>query len=391
MPFQRAKRLDQLPPYLFIEIDRKKRDAIAAGKDVISFGVGDPDRPTPAFIVDRMADAIRTPANHQYPLGSGSMEFRECVTAFMKRRFGVSLDPATQALAVIGTKEGIGHLPLAVINPGDVALVPSPGYPVYESSTIFAGGTPYEMPLLSERGFLPDLDAIPRDIFDKTRLMFINYPNNPTGAVCGLDFYERCVALAKKHDFVVCSDAAYTETYFDERDRPHSIFEVPGAIDVAVEMHSLSKTFNMTGWRVGFAVGHAGVIEALAKIKGNVDSGIFTAVQDAGIAAIEGIERPDVLEIREIYRQRRDALVPHLREIGFGVDSPRATFYVWAKCPKGYEDSMKCATKLLEEAAIVAIPGVGFGKYGEGFVRFALTVDVDRIRVATGRLAELKW
>ncbi|MBK8267042.1 MAG: LL-diaminopimelate aminotransferase [Planctomycetes bacterium] len=391
MSFKRAARLDQLPPYLFIEIDRKKREAIKAGKDVISFGVGDPDRPTPTFIVDRMAEAIRESANHQYPLGSGSMEFRKCVTTFMQQRFNVTLDPATEAMAVIGTKEGIGHLPLAVINPGDYVLVPSPGYPVYESSTIFAGGLVHEMPLLSERGFLPDLNAIPRDVLSKARLMFINYPNNPTGAVAGLDFYEQCVALAQKHDFVICSDAAYTETYFDDRDRPRSIFEVKGAKEVAVEMHSLSKTFNMTGWRLGFAVGHAGVVEALAKIKGNVDSGAFTAIQDAGITALEGINRPEVLANREMYRRRRDALVPHLRELGFGVEPPRATFYVWAKCPKGHEDSMRCATKILDEAAIVAIPGVGFGKYGEGFVRFALTVEEDRIRVATGRLAEMKW
>lgn len=391
MPFQRAARLDQLPPYLFIEIDRKKRAAIAAGKDVISFGVGDPDRPTPDFIVDSMAKAIRVPAHHQYPLGSGSAEFRATASAFMKDRFDVSVDPATEVLALIGTKEGIGHLPLAVLNPGDVALVPSPGYPVYESGTIFAGGKPYDMPLRADRGFLPDFDAIPPDVLARTRLMFINYPNNPTGAVCGLDFLEQAVALARRHDFVICSDAAYTETYFDDRDRPHSILEVPGAKDVAIEMHSLSKTFNMTGWRIGFAVGHPGVLEALAKIKGNVDSGAFTAVQDAAITALTGINRPDIVRIREMYRARRDALVPHLREIGFGIDPPRATFYVWARCPRGHEDSMRCATKILEEAAVVAIPGVGFGKHGEGFVRFALTVEVDRIREATGRLAELKW
>lgn len=390
MPFQRAARLDRLPPYLFIEIDRKKREAIAAGKDVISFGVGDPDRPTPLFIIDRMASAIRVPSNHQYPLGSGSLAFRETVATFMTSRFGVSVNPANEVLALIGSKEGLGHLPLAVINPGDVALVPSPGYPVYESSTIFAGGEPYVMPLSPDTGFLPNLDAIPADVLNRTRLMFINYPNNPTGATAGLDFYERCVALAKRCGFIVCSDAAYTETYFDERDRPHSILEIPGAKDVAIEMHSLSKTFNMTGWRVGFAVGHAEVLSALAKIKGNVDSGVFTAVQEAAITAIENIDGQAVAEIREVYRRRRDALVPHLKEMGFVVQSPRATFYVWARCPKGY-DSMACASKLLDEAAIVAIPGVGFGRYGEGFVRFALTVDEDRIREATGRMAELNW
>ncbi|HWL92589.1 MAG TPA: LL-diaminopimelate aminotransferase [Phycisphaerae bacterium] len=390
MAFTRAARLDRLPPYLFIEIDRRKREAIAAGKDVISFGVGDPDQPTPKFIIDRMARAIYEPANHQYPLGAGSAEFRKTAADFVQRRFGVTVDPQNEVLALIGTKEGLGHLPLAVINPGDVALVPSPGYPVYQSSTIFAGGEPYDMPLTRENGFLPDFDAIPRDVLAKTRLMFINYPNNPTGAVAGLDFLEHCVALARRHDFVICSDAAYTETYFDERDRPHSILEIPGANDVSIELHSLSKTFNMTGWRVGFAIGNSDVLAALAKIKGNIDSGVFTAVQEAAITAIEHIDGPEVAEIRDVYRQRRDALVPHLREIGFAVEPPRATFYVWAKCPKNY-DSMRCVTKLLDEAAIVAIPGLGFGKFGEGYVRFALTVDVDRIRQATGRLAELKW
>lgn len=390
MPFQRAARLDQLPPYLFIEIDRRKREAIAAGRDVISFGVGDPDRPTPGFIVDRMAQAVRDPANHPYPLGAGSVAFREAAAAFMAHRFGVSVNPSDEVLALIGSKEGLGHLPLAVINPGDVSLVPSPGYPVYESSTIFAGGTPVEMPLIPERGFLPDLDAIPADVAARARLLFVNYPNNPTGATAGLDFYERCVAFARRHDLIVCSDAAYTEMYFDDAVRPHSIFEIPGAKEVAVEMHSLSKTFNMTGWRVGFAVGHAGVLAALAKIKGNVDSGVFTAVQDAGIAALAGYGRGEIAAIRALYRERRDALVPHLREIGFAVESPRATFYVWARCPKGY-DSMRCATKMLDEAAVVAIPGVGFGRCGEGYVRFALTVETPRIREATGRLAELSW
>jgi LL-diaminopimelate aminotransferase len=302
----------------------------------------------------------------------------------------VSLDPRSEILTVIGTKEGLGHLPLAVVNPGDVALVPQPGYPVYQSSTIFAGGVPYVMPLTQERGFLPNLDEIPRDVLDRTALMFVNYPNNPTGAVAGLDFYERCVALARKHDFIVCSDAAYTEVYFDDRDRPHSIFEVPGARDVAVEMHSLSKTFNMTGWRLGFAAGHPDVLAALAKIKGNMDSGQFNAIQHAGVAAIAGIDTPEVAQIRTIYRERRDALVPGLNRVGFKVDPPRATFYVFARCPAGY-DSMRCATKVLEEAAIVAIPGIGFGKGGDNYVRFALTVERDRIGTAIERLAGLRW
>ncbi|MFQ5411166.1 MAG: LL-diaminopimelate aminotransferase [Phycisphaerae bacterium] len=390
MPFTRAVRLDRLPPYLFIEIDRKKQAALDAGKDVIDFGVGDPDQPTPEFIVDRMAEAIHDPTNHPYSLGTGQRAFRDAATAFLKTRFGVEVDPTGEVTCLIGSKEGLGHLPLAVINPGDVTLVPTPGYPVYESATVFAGGTRVFMPLSSEHGFLPDLDAIPADALDRAALMFVNYPNNPTGAVAGLGFFEKCVALARKHDFVVCSDAAYTELYFDQADRPRSILEVPGAKDVCIEMHSLSKTFNMTGWRIALAAGNAEVLAALGKIKGNMDSGAFGAIQQAGIAALEGYDRPEIAQIRRLYRERRDVLVPGLRECGFGVDPPRATFYVWARCPNEY-GSMDCATKLLEEAAIVAIPGIGFGQAGDRYVRFALTVDRQRIDEAAERLARLKW
>lgn len=390
MPFARAARLDELPPYLFIEIDRMKSEAIAAGRDVISFGVGDPDRPTPAFIIDRMREAIAKPENHPYSLGIGTLAFRLAAAAFMDTRFGVTVDPKTQVIALIGTKEGIGHLPLAVINPGDVALVPSPGYPVYQSATIFAGGTPHVMPLLARNGFMPNLDEISEDVLARTRLMFINYPNNPTGTPATPDFFEKCVALAKKHDFLICSDAAYTEVYFDDADRPHSILEVPGAADVAIELHSLSKTFNMTGWRVGFAAGHADALSALAKIKGNMDSGLFGAVQEAGIAAMEGVGREEIVGIRKLYKERADTLVPILRKAGFEVEPPRATFYVWCKCPKGY-DSMRCAKKLLDEQAIVAIPGIGFGRHGDEYVRFALTVEKERIIETGRRMAEISW
>ena len=390
MSFTRAERLEQLPPYLFIEIDRKKKAALDAGKDVIDFGVGDPDQPTPGFIVDRMAEAIRDPGNHPYSLGTGHRVFRDAAATFLKSRFGVEVDPAGEVTCLIGSKEGLGHLPLAVINPGDIALVPTPGYPVYESATIFAGGVPFFMPLSREHGFLPDLDAIPADVLDKTALMFVNYPNNPTGAVAELDFFERCVALARKYDFVVCSDAAYTELYFDAADRPRSILEVPGAMDVCIEMHSLSKTFNMTGWRIALAVGNAEVLAALGKIKGNMDSGAFGAIQQAGMAALEGYDRPEIAGIRGLYKERCDALVPVLRECGFEIDPPRATFYIWARCPKGY-DSMTCSTKLLEEAAIVAIPGIGFGEAGDEYVRFALTVDRERIGEAGRRLMGMTW
>ena len=390
MPFRRANRLEQLPPYLFIEIDRRKRAAIAAGRDVIDFGVGDPDRPTPPFIVERMVEAIRDPANHHYPHDAGLPALRSEAAAWFASRFGVKLDPVAEVLVLIGTKEGLGHLPLAVVNPGDATLVPRPGYPVYESASIFAGGTPHFMPLIEEHGFLPDLGAIPADVLDRAVLMFINYPNNPTGAVADLDFLTRCVSLARRHDFIVCSDAAYSELYFDEGDRPHSIMEIPGAKEVAVEFHSLSKTFNMTGWRIAFAVGNADVLAALAKIKGNMDSGQFNAIQQTAVAALRKIDGPEIAAIRALYRSRRDTLVPGLNRVGFEVRAPRATFYVWARCPAGL-DSMTCAGRLLDEAAIVAVPGIGFGGPGDRYVRFALTVDEERIGEAVARLARIQW
>jgi len=390
MAFKRASRLDQLPPYLFIEIDRKKRAAIASGKDVIDFGVGDPDRPTPRFIIDRMAKAVYDPNNHRYPFDTGVPAFKDAAAAWLSRRFGVQVDVKTELLVLIGSKEGLGHLPLAVVNPGDTVLIPTPGYPVYAAATLFAGGKPHYIPLTAEHSFLPDLDALAPAILEQTSLVFLNYPNNPTGATAPASFYARCIELAKRHGFIICSDASYTEIYYDENDRPRSILELPGAKDVCVEMHSLSKTFNMTGWRIAFAAGNADVLAALAKIKGNMDSGAFNAVQEAGLAAIEGIDRPEVADIRRLYRARRDVLVEGLARAGFGVKAPPATFYMWARCPAGYE-SMTCAARLLDEAAIVAIPGAGFGQAGEGYVRFALTVEEERIVQAIGRLKQMRW
>lgn len=388
MPFERAKRLDALPPYLFIEIDRRKKAAIAAGKDVINLGVGDPDRPTPAFIVDALAAAIRKPAHHRYPYDDGAPEFKQTVAAWFARRFGVTLDPAGEILSVIGTKEALGHLPLACINPGDITLVPQPGYPVYSSATIFAGGQPHIMPLAESRGWLPDLNAIPTEILNRTALMFLNYPNNPTGAICDVAFLEQCVALARRHDFIVVQDAAYSEMCYDTP--APSILQIPDAKNCSIELHSLSKTFNMTGWRLGFAVGNRDVIAALAKIKGNVDSGQFGAIQEAGAAAMAGIDRPEVRDLVSMYRRRRDALVPLLREAGFRIQPPPATFYIFAGCPQGV-DSMSCATRILEEASVVAIPGIGFGAAGEDYVRFALCSDEDRIAEAGRRIASVRW
>jgi LL-diaminopimelate aminotransferase len=395
MNFVEPDRLRALPPYLFVDIDRKKRAAIAAGKDVINFGVGDPDRPTHAFIIDALKHAADNPVHHRYPLGQGSDEFRSAVADFFQRRYGVRLDAAGEVLALIGSKEGIGHLPLAVLNPGEVALVPDPGYPVYHSSTIFAGGEPVRMPLSADRQWLPDLAAIPESAYRRARLMFLNYPNNPTGATAPLSFYEEAVALARRHDFHICQDAAYNEFYLGD-ERPPSILQVAGAKDVAIEMHSHSKTFNMTGWRLGFAVGNKAVLASLAKIKANVDSGVFGAVQDAGIAALNGLmsvdgrDRSEIEQMRRVYRERAAALIPGLRELGFAVEDLKATFYVWARVPAG-QDSMTVANRCLDEANVVCIPGLGFGECGRNYVRFALTVEADRCREAISRLKSLKW
>lgn len=384
MPAQAAQRLGELPPYLFVEIDRGKRAALEAGRDVIDFGVGDPERPTYDFIIDRHKRAVEEPVHHRYPPGVGMAAFREAVGRFFHKRYGVDLNAGSEVLALIGSKEGLGHLPLAVLNPGEVALVPDPGYPVYHSATLFAGGIPHPMPLDRET-WLPDLAAIPRDVAARARLLFLNYPNNPTGAVASRSFFEEALAFAREHDLLVVQDAAYNEMYHEADDRPPSILELPGARDWAVELHSLSKTFNMTGWRVAFAVGNATALAALAKVKANVDSGVFGAVQEAAIAALDGSDHPQVLESRLTYGTRARVLAAGLRELGFAVREPRATFYVWAGVPNA-KDSMAFAKRLLDEADIVCIPGIGFGPNGEGFVRFAMTVSLERIEEALERL-----
>jgi len=388
MPFSPADRLKALPTYLFVEIDRKKRAAREAGRDVIDFGIGDPDRPTPAFIVERMQAAVADPANHRYPFDEGAKAFRQAIVSFMQQRYGVTLDAAREVWGLIGSKEGIAHLPLAVLNPGDVSLVPEPGYPVYRSSTILAGGEPYTLPLTEARGWLPDLTSVPSDIARRARLLFLNYPNNPTGAVASLEFFQEVVDFARQHDLVLAHDAAYSELYFDQP--VPSVLQVPGARDVAIELHSASKTFNMTGWRVGFAVGHADVVAALGRTKSIIDSGVFSAVQQAAMAAYEGYRRPEITATLAMYRERAEALVRGLRECGFRVADPRATFYVWAGVPQG-QDSFGVAGRLLDEADVVCVPGAGFGPAGEGYVRFALTVDVGRIRQALDRMRKLKW
>ena len=384
-PFVKAERLQKLPPYLFAEIDKKKKAAIAAGRDVINLGVGDPDRPTPNAIIKSLQHHVENPAFHQYALDQGAPEFRQSIAAFLKKRYGVDVDPNTEVLPLIGSKEGIAHFPLAVLNPGDISLVPDPCYPVYRSSSWFAGADVYSMPLEPALGFRPDLDAIPHDVYKRARLLFLNYPNNPTGGVADLAFFAQVVALANDHNLVIAQDAAYNEMSF-EAPAP-SILQVPGAKDVSVEFHSLSKTFNMTGWRVGFAVGGAPLIAALGQVKANTDSGIFTAIQFAGKTALDDY---DTLTppIRALYKERRDAFIGALQKIGWDVPAPRATFYVWIPCPAGYSSTELCG-KLLDEADVVTTPGLGFGRTADGYIRAALTVETPRLLEAVERIGRL--
>ncbi len=385
-PFVKAERLQKLPPYLFAEIDRKKKAAIAAGRDVINLGVGDPDRPTPDLIIKSLQKHAENPAFHQYALDQGAPELRESIAAFCKRRYGLDLDPASEILPLIGSKEGIAHFPLAVLNPGDISLVPDPCYPVYRSSSMFAGADVYAMPLEPGHGFLPDLDAIPGDVYNRSRLLFLNYPNNPTGGTADLPFFEKVVGLARTHNLVIAQDAAYNEMYY-EQPAP-SLLQVPGARDVSIEFHSLSKTFNMTGWRVGFAIGGAPLIAALGQVKANTDSGIFTAIQHAAKTALDAY---DTLTppIRALYKERRDAFVSGLKKLGWEVPTPRATFYVWIPCPRGYTSTELCG-RLLDEADVVTTPGLGFGRTADGFIRAALTVETPRLIEAVERIGKLK-
>lgn len=378
-----AKRLDSLPPYLFARIDLLKADKERSGVDVIDFGVGDPDLPTPPHIVESLCDAARDPATHHYPSYIGMPAYRSAVAAWYADRFGVDLNTETEVLALIGSKEGIAHIPEAFVNPGDYVLVPDPGYPVYKTSTLFAEGKVFEMPLTEEHGFLPSFDAIPAEVRNRAKLMFLGYPNNPTAAVAPRSFFGEAVDFAREHDIVVVHDNAYSEIAFDGF-KPPSFLEVDGAMDVGVEMHSLSKTYNMTGWRIGMACGNADIIAGLGRVKTNVDSGAFNAIQKAAIAALSG-PQDCVAEACRIYEQRRDVLVSGLRSLGFDVQAPKATFYVWMPV----SDSMAFASKLLDEAGIVVTPGVGFGCSGEGYVRFAITRSVARIEEAIERMRGL--
>ena len=329
-----ADRLKRLPPYLFAQLDKLKKEALSKGTDVIDLGIGDPDKPTPKHIISRLATAAQNPKHHRYPSYVGLQSFREAVSEWYGARFEISLDPETEVLSLIGSKEGIGHIPFAFVNPQDMVLVPDPGYPVYQNAVILAGGIPYTLPLLKGNGFLPDFASIDPGILDQCKLLFLNYPNNPTSAVADRNFFQLVVHLAHQHHFIVCHDAAYSEIAY-EGFRPMSILQIDGAKDVAIEFHSLSKTYNMTGWRIGFAVGNAQILEGLGKIKTNLDSGIFEAIQLAGIAALTG-PQTEVLRMVSIYQERRDALCNGLEELGFQFDKPKATFYVWVEVPQGF-------------------------------------------------------
>jgi len=381
--FQKAERLRRLPPYLFKEIDKKKAEVMAKGVDIIDLGVGDPDLPTPRHIIDALKRAADDPANHRYPSYSGMGEFKETVAWWYRERFGVELDHEKEVVSLIGSKEGLAHFPLAFINPGDVALVPAPAYPVYNIATLFAGGETFFMPLLSENSFLPDLDRIPGDILSRARVMFINYPNNPTSAVAGPKFFSRVVEFARENKILICHDAAYTEVAFGGYS-PTSFLEVDGAKEVGIEFHSLSKTYNMTGWRIGFAVGNREAIDGVGAIKSNIDSGVFQAVQKAGVEAIRG-DQSCVREMTRVYEERRDLMVKGLRDAGFELETPEATFYLWVRVPEGYT-SARLATRLMEDAGIVVTPGNGFGEPGEGYFRIALTQKKERLEEAVERI-----
>jgi LL-diaminopimelate aminotransferase len=382
-----ANRLNQLPPYLFAAIDQMKQEAVRAGKDVINLGVGDPDLPTPKHIIDRLCVTAYDPANHQYPSYTGMMGFRKSMAAFYKRTRGVELDPLSEVLTLIGSKEGVGHLPLAFINPGDIVLVPDPGYPVYTAGTTLAGGESYLMPLLRENGFLPDLDAIPADVARAAKMMFINYPNNPTAATCGSSFFRKVVEFAKEYNVMVIHDAAYADVSFGGY-RAKSFLETPGAKEVGIELYSLSKTYNMTGWRIAAALGNAGIINGLGQVKTNLDSGAFQAIQYAGMTALDS-DQACVDENNRIYGERHQILVGGLQKLGWNVEMPKASFYVWIRIPEGMK-SMDMTKLLIRETAVVTTPGNGFGQYGEGYIRMTVTSPKERLAEAVERIGKIQ-
>lgn len=381
-----AKRIGEIPPYLFVAITEKIAQKKAAGESVISFAIGDPDAPTPPHILETLCNAAMDPANHQYPETAGLPQLRRAIAEWYLKRFGVSLDADKEVLPLIGAKEGIAHMALCFLDPGDVALVPDPAYPVYSKGTLLVDGKPYYMPLTEENDFLPDLEAIPKDVLKKARIIWLNYPNNPTGAVADQGFFKKVVEFARKHDLAVCHDAPYTEIAYDGY-RPLSFLQTEGAMEVGVEFHSLSKSYNMTGWRIGMVVGNATMVHALKSVKSNMDSGIPQAIQYAAIEALIGSQCV-LKEQNAVYQRRRDLVVETVNRIGLKAKPPQGGLYVWARVPEGYT-SASCATDLLEQVGVVVTPGSGYGPSGEGYVRFSLTVTETDLAEGLSRLE--KW
>ena len=373
-----ARRIEALKPYLFVEINKKIAEKRARGEEVISFAIGDPDIPTPPHVIKKLCEAAQDPVNHRYPESEGLRELHVAIADWYKKRFDVTLDPATEVLPLIGSKEGIGHIAFCFIDPNDIALVPDPAYPVYAIGTQLAGGRPYYLPLKEENGFLPDLNSVKDFILKGTKILWLNYPNNPTGAVAGLDFFEQVVEFAKKYNILVCHDGPYSEVAFDGY-QPVSFMQAAGARDIGIEFHSLSKTYNMTGWRIGMAVGNSEAIKALRTLKSNLDSGIPQAIQYMGIAALNG-SQDAVAEHNAIYQRRRDLIVEVLEKIGLKVTPPKASLYIWAKVPDGY-NSVEFTSDLLDQANVAVTPGTGYGASGEGYVRLSLTIpDVSLVK-----------
>jgi len=384
---QKSDRINKLPPYLFFEIRRAKEEAIKRGLDIIDLGEGDPDHPTPQNIIDKIKEASQNSENHKYPSSyEGLPELRKAIADWYKDRFGVDLNPDGEVLVLIGGKEGLGHLSFAFVNPGDLVLVPSPGYPVYSNSTILAGGNPFAMPLIKENNFLPDLSFIKSDVASKAKLMFLGYPNNPTAAVANEDFFLKIVKFAQKYNIIVCHDNPYSEITFDGF-KPMSFLQVPDSKEVGVEFHSFSKTYNMAGWRIGFVVGNRKVLEGLLKIKSQLDSGVPQAIQYGAIEALSGPQE-SVDKLRKMYQERRDVLVEGLKELGWEVEKPKATFYVWATVPKGYT-STEFSVHLLSTKGIVVTPGSAYGKAGEGYIRIALVVNKERLKEVVDRMRDI--
>ena len=380
---RKSKRLDLIPPYLFVKIEEKKDELVKKGIDVIDFGIGDPDLPTPPQIFKKMHEVLESKEAANYPSSKGEFPFREAVAEWYDNRFKVKLNPRDEVCCLIGSKEGLAHLFFAFVDQDDIVLVPDPAYPVYKIGTVLAGGEPYYLPLTKENNFVPDLDKVPQHIQKKAKMLFINYPNNPTGAVCDRTFLEHCVKFAKKNNLLLVSDLAYSEMGYDGY-RPMSVLEIPGAKDVAIEFHSLSKTFNMTGWRIGMAVGNREAVQALATIKSNVDSGAFKAIQLAAAAALTG-PQACVAENRAIFEERRNVLIDGLNSLGWKLERPKATFYMWVPVPKG-ETSSSFTEKLLDKCQVMVVPGNGYGPSGEGYIRMAITLPKERIAEAIERL-----